>query len=133
MGFSFKPFKATTRALGIPDKVAAVIFPGARIAEDAANAAINYVGNKVLQPQGKGAATGMNIPYPGGNYTVYNQGYGTPPAYSVYFQEEGRNTPWDYSTGSYQTLPVMHSETLPQDLTSGGSWEERLANLYGNR
>lgn len=132
MGFSFKPFKAVTRALGVPDKVATVIFPGMRVAEEAANAAINFATKAVVQPQGKGAATGMNVPYPGGNYNVYHSGYGPPPAYSVYFQEEGRNTPWDFSTDLYPTSPGMYSEAWPMTSASADSWEMRFRTLIAN-
>lgn len=133
MGFSFKPFKAITRAVGIPDKVATVILPGVRLAEEAANAAINYTVNKVVQPQGKGAATGLNVPYPGGNYNVYHSGYGPPPAYSVYFQEEGRHTPWDFSTDLSETSPEMYSETSWRTSPLADSWETRFKASLLNR
>lgn len=75
-----------------------VVFPVYAIADIGVNA-IGKALNNYIQPQAKGAAAGMQVPYVGANYNITQGGYGAAPAYSVYFQEE-RQQPWDSSTDS---------------------------------
>jgi hypothetical protein len=75
-----------------------IIFPVYTIGDLVVNAVGKTV-NNYIQPAAKGAASGMNVPYPGNNYNITQGGYGAPPAYSVYFQEE-RQSSWDSSTDS---------------------------------
>lgn len=133
MGFSFKPFKAITRGLGIPDKAANLIgtiaFPMGKIGDVSATALGNYLVGMVSpdKPAQQSSA------FPGASYNIYGGSYGAPPAYSVYFQEEGRHTPWDYSMDSSQTSLAMWSEPSPMNLASVDSWETHFQTSLRNQ
>jgi hypothetical protein len=131
----FKPFKAVTRALGIPDKAASVIgtviMPVAKLGDLTSNALANYV-TSAVQPEAKAQVSGLSIPYPGATYNVYQGGYAEPPAYSVYFAEEGRHTPWDYSTDSSPMSSGMSWADSPMISPSAPSWEMLLQASFLN-
>jgi hypothetical protein len=124
MGLSFKPFKAVSRALGIPDPVAKAIFPVAAVAEAAANVAISKVQN-VIQPSAKQASfqPGSGPFDPGPATQFYHGQYGAPPAYSVYFSDDSiyGGAKWDFSMGYSATTSETSQRTLP-----GTSWGDYL-------
>jgi hypothetical protein len=123
MGFSFKPFKAISRAVGIPDPVAKAIFPVAAVAEAAANVAISKLEN-VIQPSAKQASFQPGGgPFEPGPATSFYQGqYAPPPAYSVYFSDDSiyGGPRWDFSTDYSGTSSGISHKTLPA--TSWGDY-----------
>jgi hypothetical protein len=123
MGLSFKPFKAISRALGVPDTVAKAIFPVAAVAEAAANVAISKAQN-VIQPSAKQASFQPGGgPFEPGPATIFYHGqYAPPPAYSVYFADDSiyGGPKWDFSTGYSATTSETSHRTLPA--TSWGDY-----------
>jgi hypothetical protein len=117
MGLSFKPFKAITRAVGIPDPVAKAIFPVAAVAESAAGAAVRKIEN-VIHPSAKQASFQPgNGPFEPGPATSFYQGqYAPPPAYSVYFSDDSiyGGPKWDFSTDYWETSSGITHRTSPQ-------------------
>jgi hypothetical protein len=124
MPFSFKPFKAISRAVGIPDPVAKAIFPVAAVAEAAANVAISKVQN-VIQPSAKQATfqPGGGPFDPGPTSSFYQRQYAQPPAYSVYFADDSiyGGPKWEFSTDSWETSSVISRMTWP-----ASSWGDYL-------
>jgi hypothetical protein len=124
--FSFleHPFKPITRALGIPDKAANVIFPVQAVAGAATHLAVSKLEN-VIHPSAKQATfqPGSGPFEPGPAASFYQGQYAPPPAYSVYFADDSiyGGPKWDFSMDFWET-----SSGTSRRMSPGTSWGDYL-------
>jgi hypothetical protein len=151
VGLFGNPFKAITRAVGLPDttyKVANLVAPiiplTGKLTDAAIGATLKLTQSKAPTPAVQqmhvvgadpGPLPGNNIQPTSPSYVYYSGGGYAPSSFDYAPQQYGGPSSWDYSTG-YQTYSTPQYQTLPTysapATSSNRTWEDlvSLAPLF---